>query len=204
MSVAFLSLPPVVFSGKVSEQCRAACHAVLPRGIEISSVPRVGNLPTPWYCFIVYSIGVGNLPTPWYHFIVYSIGVGYFTTIVCKVEQKMYLALRVSAAEHTLQVAYVVLVHGYKQVVVLVVVARDLPGGLTGAADAVLCELAACRGIDWVAYFLGTGGGTVYLELTAEPCVGYKSLHHELGHRTPAYIAVAYKKYLLHVAKIQN
>ena len=187
MSVAFLSLPPVVFSGKVSEQCRAACHAVLPRGIEISSVPRVGNLPTPWY-----------------HFIVYSIGVGYFTTIVCKVEQKMYLALRVSAAEHTLQVAYVVLVHGYKQVVVLVVVARDLPGGLTGAADAVLCELAACRGIDWVAYFLGTGGGTVYLELTAEPCVGYKSLHHELGHRTPAYIAVAYKKYLLHVAKIQN
>lgn len=173
----------LTFSHQKSQQCGATGKAVVPRGIEISCVPRVSNVP-------------------WYNFRFYFLRVSHLVWVVGEVEQQVYLMVGV-AAEHAHHVTDVVLIHCYEVVVIAVVLLCKLTCGLAGTADAVFGELASCGGIDGIADFLGTGGCACYLELVTESCVGNEFFHDELGHGATANIAVTYKKYFLHVTKIR-
>ena len=61
-------------------------------------------------------------------------------------------------AEHSLQVAEVVAVHGDDMVVIGIVLPCHLSGGLTLAADAVFGQLAPRRRVDGVADFFRRSG----------------------------------------------
>ena len=76
-----------------------------------------------------------------------------------------------------------------------VIASAQLTGGLSGAVDAVLGQLAAGGGIDAVADLLGTGGGRSNLETAAQTGFGNQILHNKFGHGTAADVAVANEKY---------
>ena len=62
-------------------------------------------------------------------------------------------------ANHTFQVAQVVVVHSDDVIVIGVVLSRHLTGGLDLSTDAVLGQLAPRRRIDGIADFLCRSGG---------------------------------------------
>ena len=118
--------------------------------------------------------------------------VGHVAGTVGIVQEEVNLAIGVAAA-HTQHVTEVVLVHADEEVVVVVVAATQLSGGLAGTGDAVLRQLTASRWIDRIANLLGTGGGRGYLELVGEASLLDEVLHDKLSHGTAADIAVTNK-----------
>ena len=76
----------------------------------------------------------------------------------------MHLVVEVAAAD-AVHAAEVGLVHSNDQVVFLVVVVAELPGGVALAGDAVLRQLPPGRRVDRVANLLPAGGRRGDLEL---------------------------------------
>ena len=125
------------------------------------------------------------------------VGNGFSFASLYIVEQQMYLALRVSAA-HSLHIAYVILVHTYEEVIMLIVRRGELSCSMSLTLYAVLSQLPASGRIDGVAQFLGGGCGGGYLILCCEMRLIHHVLHYVFCHRTSADIAVADEKYFFH------
>lgn len=70
----------------------------------------------------------------------------------------MYLPIGVVAANPA-HIPQIGIIHPDQEVVLLVVCPGELPGGLAGTTDIMLRQLAAGRGIDWIADLFGAGGG---------------------------------------------
>jgi hypothetical protein len=65
----------------------------------------------------------------------------------------------------------------------------------------MLGQLAAGRGIDWVANLLRRGGGRLNIEIILPCSLGHKVFHHKLCHRAATDIAVTDKEYSFHWKK---
>ena len=114
-----------------------------------------------------------------------------------KVEQTYYLALGVTAAD-ALHITYVIRVHAYKQVILVLVTARKLTGAVTVTAYAVLCQFAACRRIDGVAQLLRTGSSRCYVPVIFLSCLGNQVFHYVFCHRRTADVAMTDEEYPFH------
>ena len=75
-----------------------------------------------------------------------------------ELQEQMELPIRVAAADAA-HVPHIGLVHPNEEVILSVVGGGELPGGLPRAADTMLRQLPAGRGIDRIADLLGAGGG---------------------------------------------
>ncbi len=124
-------------------------------------------------------------------------GVRYIAGAVGVVHQQVHLAAEVAAADAG-HIAQVGPVHPDQQVVFLIIAAFQLPGGLTGAVDPVLSQLAPRRRIDRVADLLGAGSSGFDVKLGLQSGFFRLVLNHNLGLRAAAYIAVADKKDACH------
>ena len=115
-----------------------------------------------------------------------------------RLKQLAYLALGVAATDAR-HVSNVPPVHAHQQVEAVVVGARHLPRRLARTAYAVFGQLAPCRRIDGIAYLLGRRSSRLDVELVSQTGLVHQLLHHKLGHRTAANIAVAHKQYAFHL-----
>ena len=83
--------------------------------------------------------------------------VGHVTGTGGMIQQKGQLAVGVAAADAA-HVPQVGAIHAHEEVVGGVVLLCELAGGVAGAGDAVLGQLAPRRRLDWVADLLPAGG----------------------------------------------
>ena len=98
-----------------------------------------------------------------------------------------------------MHIAEIGLIHADQEVVFLVIIVLELPGGLAGAVDPMLRQLAPCRGIDRIADLLGAGRRGLNVEPGFQPRLFHQIFHHEFSHWAAADIAVADKKYPRHL-----
>ena len=80
------------------------------------------------------------------------------------VHQEGHLASKVAAAD-AMHIPQVGAVHANQQIVLVVVLIRELPRRVAVAGDSVLRQLAPCRRIDRVADLLPAGGRRFDMEL---------------------------------------
>lgn len=130
-------------------------------------------------------------------------GVGNVTGVVGQVQQAAHLALRV-AAQNAQHVAHVGAVHAQEQVVLAVVLRRELDGPLARRVDAVPGENPPGAGMDAVANLLPAGGGGGHGELRPSPLFFRQISEEELRHGGAADVTVANKKYFYHLVYIPS
>ena len=82
--------------------------------------------------------------------------VGHIAGALGVFHQEVHLVLEVPATD-AMHIAEIGLIHADQEVVFLVIIVLELPGGLAGAVDPMLRQLAPCRGIDRIADLLGAG-----------------------------------------------
>ena len=102
------------------------------------------------------------------------------------------------AAANAIHILEVGAVHANQQIIFVVVLIGELPRSMTVAGDAMLHQLAACGQIDRIADLLPTGGSRRDLKFFLQARFLHQVLHHELGHRASADIAVANEQYFYH------
>lgn len=123
--------------------------------------------------------------------------VGYLAGVVRKIHQQMHLVGKIAAANavHILQVG---MFHANQEVVLFVVAVPQLASRFARAVDAMLGQLAAGRRVYWIADLLGAGGCRLDLKALLQTGLLHQILHHKLGHRASANVAVSDEKYLDH------
>ncbi len=124
--------------------------------------------------------------------------VGDFSWTAGEVEQTADLILSVGA-DDPFKVADVVVVHYDDVIVICIFRPGYLMGAVAFARDSLFMEEAFHRRVDVIPEFFCRGRRGSNLELFFKSGVADHLFHHEFRHRRPAYIAVADKKYLLHL-----
>ena len=125
-------------------------------------------------------------------------GVGHVAGSVRVVHQQGDLAVGVGT-EEPLQVTQVVAVHGDNVIVVAVVGAGHLAGGLAVAGDTVLGKHPLRRRINGVADLLATRRGRSNLKPLRKSALRHLLYQHKLGHGTATDVPVANKGNSIHV-----
>ena len=108
------------------------------------------------------------------------------------VEQPVHLPRRITAAD-TLHVFEVRALHADEQIVLLVVLRRELARSVSLAGNAVLGELAPRGRIDGIADLIAARRRGVDLKFVGKSCLFDQVLHHKFRHRAAADIAQADK-----------
>ena len=121
-------------------------------------------------------------------------GVGHVPADARVIQQQTDFPVGITA-EEALHIPQVGAVHADEQVIPAIIGPGQLPGRLAGAGNAVLGQNPPRRRIDRVPQLLSAGSGGRNLKRSLQSGFCYQILHHKLGHRASANIAVANKKY---------
>lgn len=113
----------------------------------------------------------------------------------------MYLAVAIAATD-TAHIPQVRPVHSNQEIELAVILFFQLTGCFAAAADPMLGQLPAGRGINWIANLLGAGSCGRNVKLLLQSSLPHQILHHKLRHRTAAYVAVADKEYLCQLTSL--
>ena len=122
--------------------------------------------------------------------------VGHVALLPHERHQEPHLVGTIVDAYHA-KPAQVVAIHHEYAVEVAIIGLGDLPSAPVLERHAMCAQAPPGGWVHVVANLLGRRSNTVYLKLGLAARLAHEPLHHELGHRTAADVAVANKEYLM-------